>query len=137
MKTILTALCFFLLPTLASAGILFGPNVRINNYGVSDGFAKQYGYSDNYSPRFRTYRVYRNDVQRGYWVPGPAAPVADPAPIAEQWQYTVPPTLTDTNGQTFSQYRETLIADEPVTSVKHKERHNRHRSKIRHLEVSR
>jgi hypothetical protein len=75
MKIMLACLCLLLLPTLASAGILWGDNVTITNYGAADGYSVRYSRSYSSPISYRTYRVYRGDVQSGYYVPAPAASV--------------------------------------------------------------
>jgi hypothetical protein len=139
------ALCLFLLPCPAFAGLLFGESNRtvIHNYGGS-GYNMTYGRSYSYGPTYRTYRVYRSPVvtysvapQVGYYVPPPAAqaPVAapaDPAPVqdAPPVVYRSMPTYSD-----YSTY--SVVDDAPVTKVRHHEKHKHGKHKASHKETSR
>lgn len=136
MKLILAILALILLPSMASAGLLFGSSSKTvvhehHYHGVapSAGYSMTYGRSYSAMPSYRTYRVFRGPVQSGYYVPqAPVAAPADPEPAPVQ-VYSAPV-------RTYSV--QSYAADDAVaTKVKHKERHRHGRSKVSHKETSR
>ncbi len=137
MKYILSILAFCLLPSMASAGLLFGDRVTIyNGTAPSSGYTVRYGYSDSF-PSYRTYRVYRRPVvtysvgpQVGYAVPAPA-PVAAPADAPQD------PAPVYRSVPVQSYYAVDDVAVGTVTRIKHREKHKHGKHKVSHKETSR